>query len=94
MTNINDFSILKEQAYCNGQWLSGESQSDVINPATGDVLGQVANLTVLDVKRTIDDAHNAFKLWSKTTAKERSVLLKKWYELIVHIQRNLLVYSH
>ena len=83
MVNINDFSIFKEQAYCNGQWLHGDSQSDVINPATGDVLGQVANLTVSDVKSTIDDAHSAFKLWSKTTAKERSVLLKKWYELIV-----------
>ncbi|WP_409291458.1 NAD-dependent succinate-semialdehyde dehydrogenase [Peribacillus sp. SCS-37] len=55
---------------------------DVLNPATGEVVGQVQEGGRREARAAVDAAHEAFKSWSKKTAGERSELLMKWHHLI------------
>ncbi len=82
---MNQNKLIKTQAYINGEWVNAKDSATfpVFNPATGEVICNVANLNKSDVTRTIDDASNAWQTWRWTTAKERSSLLKKWFEIIV-----------
>ncbi|MDO6561778.1 NAD-dependent succinate-semialdehyde dehydrogenase [Amphritea sp. 1_MG-2023] len=83
--NLKDPSLLKQQAYVNGQWidaLNGDV-NPVINPATGEQIATVPDLGVEETEAAIAAAEVAFKSWKKKTAKERSVLLRNWFELIV-----------
>nr|WP_299200938.1 NAD-dependent succinate-semialdehyde dehydrogenase [uncultured Amphritea sp.] len=82
---LKDPSLLKQQAYVNGQWidaLNGETNV-VLNPATGEQIATVPDLGAEETEAAIVAADIAFKSWKKKTAKERSVLLRKWFELIV-----------
>ncbi len=71
--------------FINGQWVeSGNRQYfDVLNPATGEIVGNASNAGEKETQIAIDAAYEAFSEWSKLTAEERSVFLRKWYELIV-----------
>ncbi|SEQ47854.1 succinate-semialdehyde dehydrogenase / glutarate-semialdehyde dehydrogenase [Amphritea atlantica] len=85
MITLKDPSLLKQHAYVNGQWidaLNGET-NPVLNPATGEQIATVPDLGVEETEAAIAAADVAFKSWKKKTAKERSVLLRKWFELIV-----------
>lgn len=77
--------LIRSTAYINGEWIHSNSGTTfpVYNPATGQVISNVADLTRADVTKAIDDASNAWQMWRWTTAKQRSSLLKKWFELIV-----------
>ncbi len=77
--------FLKEQAYVNGQWVSAVSGAtfDVINPANGEVIASVADLSVEEVRQAIVDANAAFKGWAALTAKERAAIMRRWFDLIV-----------
>ena len=81
MTTAFD-GLLKSDAYINGQWVTGNTRLEVTNPATGALIGTVPNLGESETQQAIDAAENAFKSWKKTTAKHRSQLLKKWFELM------------
>lgn len=76
--------LLKQQAYANGNWISAASNKtfDVINPVDESVVGVAPDMDVEDVEKVLQNAKDAFESWSDTTAKERSALLRKWYELI------------
>lgn len=76
--------FVKESAYINGEWVTAASQEtmEVINPADGSYLAAVPDLGVEDAARAIEAAEVAFKSWKKTTAKERAVILRRWFELI------------
>jgi succinate-semialdehyde dehydrogenase/glutarate-semialdehyde dehydrogenase len=78
-------TLIKNAAYINGEWVNTNAGTTfpVYDPATGEVIGNVANLTRADVTKAIDDASNAWQAWRLTTAKERSSLLKKWFEIII-----------
>lgn len=84
-TLSRNFSLVRDKAYVNGKWTSGDEghKFDVHNPATGEVVGSVPDLRTEDVKKAVDAAAVAFRSWKKTTAKERSDLLRKWYDLLV-----------
>ncbi|MCG3864225.1 MULTISPECIES: NAD-dependent succinate-semialdehyde dehydrogenase [unclassified Photobacterium] len=78
-------SLFKQQAFINGQWsdaFSGKTVN-ITNPATDEVIGHVPLMGVEETNIAIDAADKAYRLWSKTTAKHRSVILRQWYELIV-----------
>ncbi|AJY75421.1 NAD-dependent succinate-semialdehyde dehydrogenase [Paenibacillus beijingensis] len=70
--------------YINGQWRDSSSGEtfDVINPATGEVVGRVAKGTKADTEAAIDSAHAAFAGWAKKTAKERYAYLKKTADIL------------
>lgn len=67
-----------------GEWVASENgrTHEVLNPASGEVIATVAHMTQADVGRAVDCAHDAFVSWRKTSAKERSVMLRKWRDLI------------
>jgi succinate-semialdehyde dehydrogenase / glutarate-semialdehyde dehydrogenase len=75
-------TLLKTQAYIDGAWV-GEPAMAVTDKATGEVLAHVPALGAAETKTAIEAAHRAFGPWSKLLAKERSKILRRWYELIV-----------
>ena len=85
MTLLTDVSLLRAQAYVDGSWRSAASGKTfpVKNPATGAVIGEVADLTPEEVSAAIDAADAAFPAWAAKTAKERAAILRKWYDLIL-----------
>ncbi|TDK61101.1 NAD-dependent succinate-semialdehyde dehydrogenase [Bacillus salipaludis] len=73
----------KKQIYINGEWFGKDLNTiDVYNPANGELIGKVPNAGVLETRNAIEAAHAAFTKWSKKTANERSVYLKKLHALI------------
>ena len=80
---LKDPTLLRTQAYVNGAWIDGEGTFDVINPARGDVIAQVTDLTRAQVTEAIAAAEVAQKDWAKWTGKERSAVLRRWFDLMV-----------
>jgi len=90
---LNDTGLLQTQGYINGQWHAGNSntQFDVINPANGECLAQVAEMAAEETRQAIAAAEQALPAWRTKTAKERSAILEKWYELMMAAQEDLAV---
>ena len=87
---LNDPSLLETRAYVNGTWMNGdEGTFDVTNPARGDVIAQVADLSRGQVAEAIAGAEAAQKEWAKWTGKERGAVLRKWFELMMANQDDL-----
>jgi succinate-semialdehyde dehydrogenase/glutarate-semialdehyde dehydrogenase len=86
---LNDPSLLKTDALINGQWIKGASRFDVHDPATGKKLVDVANLGPQDAQAAIDAANAAWLAWRNKTGKERSIILRKWYDLLMANQEDL-----
>ena len=86
---LKDPTLLKTDALINGQWIAGSSRFDVIDPATGHKLADVANLGPADAEKAIAAANAAWPAWRSKTAKERSILMRKWYDLIMANQDDL-----
>jgi succinate-semialdehyde dehydrogenase / glutarate-semialdehyde dehydrogenase len=75
-------TLLKTQAYIDGAWV-GTPQMAVTDKATGEEIARVPALGAAETKAAIEAAHLAFKPWSGLLAKERSKILRRWYELII-----------
>ena len=86
---LKDPSLLKTDGLINGQWLGGSSRFDILDPATGHKLADVANLGPADAQAAIDAANAAWPAWRSKTAKERSSILRKWYDLLMAHQEDL-----
>ena len=88
---LSDPSLLQTQAFINNQWVDGENGAtfDVSNPARGDVIAQVADLSRADLARAIHGAEAAQKKWATLTAKERCNILRNWYNLMMEHQSDL-----
>jgi len=91
--NLKNTSLLKTKSYINGQWLDADSGKtfDVKDPASGKVIASVADLGVAETRRAIEAAEKAMQSWKKKMSKERSNLLRKWYELIMANQDDLAI---
>uniref|UniRef100_A0A0A9YDL6 Succinate-semialdehyde dehydrogenase, mitochondrial n=1 Tax=Lygus hesperus TaxID=30085 RepID=A0A0A9YDL6_LYGHE len=72
------------KCFVDGKWVSASSGKTfpVHNPANGQVLTNVPSMVNSDVEKAISAASSAFKTWKTTPAKDRSILLRKWYDLI------------
>jgi succinate-semialdehyde dehydrogenase/glutarate-semialdehyde dehydrogenase len=82
---LKDPSLFRQQAYVNGQWqdaTNGET-FEVRNPATGGLVGTVPAMGAAETRAAIDAANAAWGAWRKKTAKERSVILRKWNDLMI-----------
>jgi succinate-semialdehyde dehydrogenase/glutarate-semialdehyde dehydrogenase len=86
---LKDPTLLKTDALINGQWVAGGSRFAVHDPATGQHLADVANLGPADAEAAIAAADAAWAAWKTKTAKERSNILRKWYELLMANQDDL-----
>ncbi|MDU9399069.1 NAD-dependent succinate-semialdehyde dehydrogenase [Pseudomonas sp. zfem003] len=88
---LDDLNLLREQAYVNGQWIESDDDARfaVTNPANGELIAEVASLGRVETARAIDAAQAALPAWRARTAKERSTILRRWYELIMANQEDL-----
>ena len=88
-TNLKDLlkdpSLLATQGYLAGEWVDGDGGAtfDVTNPARGDVIAKVADLSRAQTARAIAAAEAAQKEWAAKTAKERANILRRWYDLMM-----------
>ena len=80
---LNDPTLLKTDALIAGEWIRGKSRFDVNDPATGQKLVDVANLMRADAALAIAAANKALAAWRGKTGKERSIVLRKWFDLLV-----------
>lgn len=80
---LNDPTLLKTDALIAGEWTKGASRFDVNDPATGQKLADVANLTRADAALAIAAANKALAAWRGKTGKERSIVLRKWFDLLI-----------
>jgi len=82
---LKDQNLLATKGYTNGQWVDAKDSAtyDVTNPARGDVICTVADLTRSDVSSAIAAAQVAQKKWAALIAKERANILRSWYDLIM-----------
>jgi succinate-semialdehyde dehydrogenase/glutarate-semialdehyde dehydrogenase len=88
---IRDARLFREQCYVGGQWIDADSGAAfaVTNPADGSVLGTVPELGAGEVRRAIEAAEAAFAGWRARTAKERSAILRRWFDLCMASQDDL-----
>ncbi|NCO86416.1 MAG: NAD-dependent succinate-semialdehyde dehydrogenase [Rhodobacterales bacterium] len=83
--------LVREQALLGGQWVDADTGAtfDVTNPARGDVIARVPDLSRAEVARAIDAAHVAQKPWAARTAKDRARVLRRWFDLMMENQDDL-----
>lgn len=93
MLNLSDPSLLRQTCYLNGSWRSADSGAvlAVTNPANGAQLGTIPRMGALETRRAIEGAQAALPSWRAKTAKERAVILRRWYELIMANQEDLAI---
>ncbi len=89
---LKDPSLLAEQAYVNGAFTGGAHGTfEVTNPARGDVIANVADMSREEVGSAIDAAVAAQKDWARWTGKERAAVLRKWFDLMMENAEDLAV---
>jgi succinate-semialdehyde dehydrogenase/glutarate-semialdehyde dehydrogenase len=88
---LNDAALFRQASYVNGAWVQARSGAtiDVDNPATGAILGTVPKLGAAETREAIDAAARAFPEWRRKTAKERAVVLRRWFDLMMQHQEDL-----
>lgn len=88
---MEKLQLLSQQAYIDGQWVDAISKktTTIYNPATGTAIGTVPFMAQTEAQLAIKAAEQALPIWRAKTAKERSNLLYKWYELITAHQEEL-----
>ncbi|KYQ79770.1 NAD-dependent succinate-semialdehyde dehydrogenase [Acinetobacter lactucae] len=82
---LNELALFRQQAFVAGKWCDADHQqtSEILNPATLEVIGTVPNMGKAETERAIEAAKEAWPLWKNKTAKDRSIILKKWFDLII-----------
>ncbi|MDG1801357.1 MAG: NAD-dependent succinate-semialdehyde dehydrogenase [Paracoccaceae bacterium] len=88
---LSNPDLICTQAFVAGKWTDAKDGKtfDVTNPARGDVIAQVADLSRAEVADAIDAAYIAQKDWAKRTGKDRANVLKKWFALLMENQADL-----
>jgi succinate-semialdehyde dehydrogenase/glutarate-semialdehyde dehydrogenase len=89
--HLQDPSLFRQQCYVNGEWIDADSGKTVAvtNPATGQTLGTVPAMGAAETRRAIEGANAAWPVWRAKTAKERAVILRKWFDLMMANQDDL-----
>jgi succinate-semialdehyde dehydrogenase/glutarate-semialdehyde dehydrogenase len=82
---LKDPGLFRERAYVDGAWVEadGRGRLEIDNPADGMLLGTVPNMGAAETRRAIAAANGALPAWRALPAKERSKILRRWYDLIM-----------
>jgi len=88
---LTDSSLFKNRAYVNGQWIDADDGETfaVTNPATGEIIADVAKCGGGETRRAIEAAEEAQIKWRQRTAAERANLLRAWFNLMMEAQEDL-----
>lgn len=86
---LKDPALLETRAYIDGAWVETAKTFEVTNPARGDVIAKVTDLSREEVATAIDAAHAAQKDWAQWTGKERAAVLRRWFDLMMENQDDL-----
>ena len=91
MQLLKDPKLLRELCFIDGAWVGADSGAalDVKNPATADRLGSIPNMGAAETRRAIAAAAAALPAWKARTAKERAVIMRRWFDLMVEHQEDL-----
>ena len=82
---IQNFKLFRDKCYINGEWVEANSKDtiSVNNPATLKEIGTAPKCGKEETKNAIDAANAAWPQWKSTSARERSNILRKWFDLII-----------
>ena len=82
---IQNFKLFRDKCYINGEWVEANSKDtiSVNNPATLKEIGTVPKCGKEETKNAIDAANAVWPQWKSTSARERSNILRKWFDLII-----------
>ncbi|MDX8351576.1 NAD-dependent succinate-semialdehyde dehydrogenase [Cognatiyoonia sp. IB215182] len=85
--------LVCSEAYVAGDWIAadGGKTFEVTNPARGDVIAHVADLGRAETARAVTAAQAAQKAWAVRTAKDRAVILRRWFDLMMQHQEDLAI---
>ncbi len=88
---LSNAALFRQKCYVDGEWLDADSGEtvEVTNPADGSVLGTIPKMGAAETRRAIEAANAAWPAWRALTAKERCVILRRWYDLIMANQEDL-----
>lgn len=88
---LNDHKLFRQQAFIQGEWRDANNQQtiDVTNPANGQLLGTVPKMGAGETRAAIEAANQALPAWRALTAKERAVILRHWFDLMMANQDDL-----
>jgi succinate-semialdehyde dehydrogenase/glutarate-semialdehyde dehydrogenase len=81
--NVKTTTPFPTAALIGGEWVTSAKTFPVLDPATGAKLADVPDLTAEDARRAIDAAYQAFPAWAAKPAKERAIILRRWFDLII-----------
>lgn len=89
--NIQNKNLFRQHAFINGQWVDSADgeQLNVTNPSNQSILGHVPKITAEQVQQAIEAADMAWQGWRDTPAKERSAIMRQWFNLIIENQEDL-----
>src|SRR3954471_15181438 len=85
---LKDASLLRDRCYIDGAWM-GTPVTPVTNPANGIELAKIPRLSTAEATQAVEAAERAFPAWAKLTAKQRSNILRKWFDLIIASREDL-----
>ena len=90
---LKDTKLLRNQCYIDGRWCSADSGKTfpVVNPANGEKLADVPDMGASETRRAIDAASAALPGWRAKTAKERAIILRRWFDSMMAAQSDLAV---
>ena len=91
MPTLTDSSLLRSQLYVDGEWVDADDGSTVpvLNPASKVEIVSIPNAGAAETRRAIEAADKTFASWRNVVAKERSAILKRWFQLIMDNQEDL-----
>ncbi len=90
---LADPKLFRQQAYIAGQWADADTGGTipVNNPATDETLGTVPKMGATETRRAIDAAAASYPAWRAKTGKERAVILRRWFDLMMANQNDLAI---
>lgn len=90
---LKNDALFRQQAFINGMWCDADNKEthEVLNPATGELIGTVPMMGAVETRRAIEAANKAQSTWSKKTGKERSSILRRWHTLIAENMEDLAI---
>ena len=91
LENLKDSSLLIGKAYIAGEWVDAQSGATLVvtNPANGDEIITVPDMGAADTEAAIAAAEAAMPSWAARPAKDRAIILRRWFDLLMEAQEDL-----